>query len=415
MILRRGNIHKMYFAFLLLAWMFLFRQYLLGWNISGDPILLQSTPENHVELKNQIETILTDGLFETTEREKIEDIIDLSDQLLMSKGPFEFLWNFKNPCFLSDESGIRCLPYFHIIGGEKCGTTDLFYRLKLHPEISWEHEKSINYFHLKRFATGINHWTFERYLGQFSESAQVIGTTFSMEHCSESVKKCAYHPIITGDGSAQMLGDKQYKFFSNNITQKEPNLTNADILFHLNPKTKFIIILRNPIERAYSDYYFNSWYRGLFTASLEHFHTTMAEQISNFTTCCQTASIISCAYKHGDVPYKERILRHGIYYIFVKDWLRVFPREQILILRFEDMTKNKRQIYRQIQTFLGIRQLSTAEEDRVMSQPIMNQRPLKLRLIGDMYPKTRVLLEKFYAPHNAELARFLKDSRFLWH
>lgn len=46
----------------------------------------------------------------------------------------KFLENFRNPCW--EEAGrLRCLPYFHIIGVCKTGTTDLFERLSRHPQI----------------------------------------------------------------------------------------------------------------------------------------------------------------------------------------------------------------------------------------------------------------------------------------
>ncbi|KAK3587238.1 hypothetical protein CHS0354_030425 [Potamilus streckersoni] len=263
-------------------------------------------PDKHRELRKPLE-ISPAQLFKQFEKSgKLEDIIHWSDQYLMTKGPFHFLMNYTNPCFFSDDGGLRCLPYFFIIGGVKCGTTDLYYSLKQHPEISWEHEKEINYFVNRRFSTGADHWTFERYLDEFSKSTGVIGTTYSMTPCTGSWNNCNYHYMITGDGSARMLCDKQYQLFNDTMTQMEPTLTNADILFHLNPNTKVIILLRNPIERAYSDYHFNSWARRLFNASLEHFHTTMVEQISSFTKCCQTASTRSCAYQHGEVPYKVK-------------------------------------------------------------------------------------------------------------
>lgn len=58
-----------------------------------------------------------------------------------------FLKNFKNPCWYepsgknqSSSSSVqnkilRCLPYFHIFGVCKTGTTDLFFRLIQHPQI----------------------------------------------------------------------------------------------------------------------------------------------------------------------------------------------------------------------------------------------------------------------------------------
>ncbi|KAK3587240.1 hypothetical protein CHS0354_030427 [Potamilus streckersoni] len=414
MIIKRRWKHTVCFVLILSLWMLVIYRF-LRWSEQEDSRLLhQGVPDKHAYLRKPSEMSTAEHFGQFERSEKIEDIINWSDQYLMTKGPFQFLENFRNPCFFSDVGRLSCLPYFFIIGEPKCGTTDLYVSLRQHPEISWEHKKEVNYFSNRRFETGSNYWTFERYLDEFLRSTAAISTTISRIPCRDSWKDCDYHPLITGDGTVRMLGDKQYEFFRNNITQKEPNLTNADILFHLNPNTKLIIILRNPIERAYSDYHFNSWVRRLFNASLEHFHTTMVEQISRFTKCCQATSIRSCAYQHGEVPFKERFLRLGVYYIFIKDWLRVFPRHQILILRFEDWAKNKRQTYNEILKFLDIRQLTIAEENLLVSRPNLNQRPSYLQMIGDMYPKTRELLRGFYAPHNEELARLLSDSRFLW-
>ncbi|KAL0169330.1 hypothetical protein M9458_033926, partial [Cirrhinus mrigala] len=43
------------------------------------------------------------------------------------------------PAHLHQHAGrqyrLRCLPFFYIIGQPKCGTTDLYDRLRLHPEV----------------------------------------------------------------------------------------------------------------------------------------------------------------------------------------------------------------------------------------------------------------------------------------
>jgi hypothetical protein len=41
----------------------------------------------------------------------------------------------------SNATGMFCLPYFHIIGVSKCGTTDLFRRLLFHPHVAPTHNK----------------------------------------------------------------------------------------------------------------------------------------------------------------------------------------------------------------------------------------------------------------------------------
>lgn len=42
--------------------------------------------------------------------------------------------NLKNPCWNNDEK-LHCLPYSYILGQPKCGTSDLYERLKRHPDI----------------------------------------------------------------------------------------------------------------------------------------------------------------------------------------------------------------------------------------------------------------------------------------
>lgn len=46
---------------------------------------------------------------------------------------------------------LRCLPRFYIIGQPKCGTTDLYDRLRLHPEVKFSAIKEPHWWTRKRF------------------------------------------------------------------------------------------------------------------------------------------------------------------------------------------------------------------------------------------------------------------------
>ncbi|KAL0178827.1 hypothetical protein M9458_024269, partial [Cirrhinus mrigala] len=46
---------------------------------------------------------------------------------------------------------LRCLPYFYIIGQPKCGTTDLYERLRLHPDVLLTPPKEPHWWTRKRF------------------------------------------------------------------------------------------------------------------------------------------------------------------------------------------------------------------------------------------------------------------------
>ena len=40
----------------------------------------------------------------------------------------------RNPCWFENKK-LRCIPYYHILGVSKCGTTDIYNRLVKHPHI----------------------------------------------------------------------------------------------------------------------------------------------------------------------------------------------------------------------------------------------------------------------------------------
>ena len=49
-------------------------------------------------------------------------------------------------------------------------------------------------------------------------------------------------------------------------------------------------------------------------------------------------------------------LRIGMYYPFIADWLRVFPRDQIKVVRYEDYISRPSEIINEVCKFLEIRE-----------------------------------------------------------
>lgn len=94
------------------------------------------------------------------------------------------------------------------------------------------------------------------------------------------------------------------------------------------PDVKIIACLRNPVDRAYSDYRYNIQWNGRFKI-FNDFEDTMK----------------------NDLDFVER----GFYYKQLKNYFEIFPREQILILFFEDLKKNPRDFIQKIYEFLGVK------------------------------------------------------------
>ena len=49
-------------------------------------------------------------------------------------------------------------------------------------------------------------------------------------------------------------------------------------------------------------------------------------------------------------------LHEGFYSIYMEDWIRIFPPEQFLVMRFEDYVKNTVPVLNAIYDFLDIRE-----------------------------------------------------------
>lgn len=61
-----------------------------------------------------------------------------SGKIYQMEEPRNYIKETKNPCWYDkpdQKRGLCCLPYFYIAGVAKCGTTDMNYRLMLHPDV----------------------------------------------------------------------------------------------------------------------------------------------------------------------------------------------------------------------------------------------------------------------------------------
>lgn len=116
------------------------------------------------------------------------------------------------------------IPNFFIVGAPKCGSTALYNYLKQHPEVFMSTPKELNYFTYNElnaqnlYYSDIRISNRESYLKIFSRAKD-------------------YHKVV-GEASVS------YLFY--------PNTPNR--LFEFNDMSKIVIILRDPVQRAWSHY-----------------------------------------------------------------------------------------------------------------------------------------------------------------
>jgi len=239
-------------------------------------------------------------------------------------------------------------PDFLAIGAEKSGTSSLYLYLVQHPQILEPTQKEIYYF------THYFDLTIDWYLAHFPP-----------------IPKKAVS-FLTGEATPH------YLYNSNNAAQR---------IFDLFPDIKLIAILRNPIERAISDYH-QSVRLGRETRSLELAITSEIEIIGNFKNPLQADR----TYWSSQKGYLFR----GLYIYFLEQWMALFPKEQFLILNSEYFFTNPGSQMKQVFDFLGLPDHQLSEYIKYNSghyEPIDDL--LRSKLIA------------FFEPHNQKLEKYL--------
>ncbi|XP_046546405.1 carbohydrate sulfotransferase 15-like [Haliotis rubra] len=196
-----------------------------------------------------------------------------------------------------------------------------------------------------------------------------------------------------GDGTpVDFYNFMRWKRIPQNAGLKEPVVLKPHLMKHVYKDPKFIIILRNPTERLYSDYIFLKH-----GDSPQSFHKDVLRAIEIEEDCMRNNS--------------TRIFI-GYYSVFMKEWLNVFSRKHFLVLRTEDYNSDMEGALREVYDYLN---LNYTEDflNKIARIPHMHVTEKKKKA-GPMLEKTRILLDNLYRPYLSELADILQDRKFLW-
>ncbi|CAL8368956.1 unnamed protein product [Gadus morhua 'NCC'] len=444
------------FLFGLTLSFFIVASYILTWDKTG--ILITPAP-SPLRPSLDMRSLLRNILFKldyTPRRVPDEREVIGSDPELFSAIPQRFLPQVKNPCWLAEylsEPGadpyrrnlftlrsksfktvcdnmrtsfqghlhhrdgkvyrLRCLPYFYIIGQPKCGTTDLFHRLRLHGEIKFTTMKEPHWWTRKRFGyirfkDGLKaRFPLEDYLDLFDMAAHRI-----QEHMlANSSTENSEVQFITGEASASTMWDNQaWSYLHGDKEEAEPLLLAQDFIHTVQPNAKIIIMLRDPVERLYSDYL----YFKVANKSMEDFHQKVIDSLQLFQACLLNSTLRYCVYNTDLSNAMPVRLNLGMYVVFLLDWFTVFQKDQILILPLEEYAANLGATIQKVFEFLNVGSLSEQAVAAVTRRPMSNARRAADRRLGPMLNATRALLRDFHRPFNSKLARLLDHKAFLW-
>ncbi|XP_071506031.1 heparan sulfate glucosamine 3-O-sulfotransferase 1-like [Diadema antillarum] len=195
----------------------------------------------------------------------------------------------------------------------------------------------------------------------------------------------------------------------------------AERLHRRMPETKFIVILRDPVKRAISDYVHmrhvddNSPNGAkLVRRGKLHLMSPRYELMNSFAE--------SVLFPNGSVREYNCLVDSGIYVKYFRRWLELFPPDQFLVLDGEEFVKNPSPTISRVERFLGVKPYFTAdhfyyaEEKRFycLKKPLNTcMSKGKGRPHPEVSENTLATLRQYYHPHNIALEKLL-NMTFSW-
>ena len=220
-----------------------------------------------------------------------------------------------------------------------------------------------------------------------------------------------------------------------NILQGKSTEDNTYLLPHklnyLIPNAKLLIIMRNPVERLWSDLF---CFTGAKEVDLFNFHNIILKSIKWWNKCVSKYKEIYCAfgYNFTDLPVPGFTTRYGterggpiwqdnaadririsIYSVFIEYWMQVIPKSNFCFINLEEYSKHPEDYLEQkVFPFLEVGKIADFVKIPKTRETVSNKNKVKAKF--SMLNETRAVLVEFYRPFNQKLARLLNDDSYLW-
>lgn len=242
-------------------------------------------------------------------------------------------------------------PDFIIIGSPRCGTTSLYKYITSHPQILAAANKEICFFS-EHFNKG-----FAWYQAHFP-------------------------PLI--DSQHFLTGEATPTYLTHPLA--------AERLYECLPKVKLIVILRNPGDRAFSHY------QMLVRRGTERrsFESAIDSELKLLAGATETSLEDRSYWKDCHYIYKS------LYFNSLKQWIKIFPKQQFLILQSEEFYANPAATLKQVFEFLDLADFQLGNYQKYNGA---NYQP------GDDAVNQR--LREYFQLHNRKLTEYL-NREFSW-
>lgn len=206
------------------------------------------------------------------------------------------------------------LPTFLIVGVQKAGTTSIYNYLKEHPQVYMSPVKETNF--LER--------DWEKLI---AENSNIKNRTSTFDD---------YCKLFAGVKNEIAIGEAS----PNYIFHYE---SSAPRIKKYTPDAKLILVLRNPIERAYSDY-------------LMHLRDAIGSEVKSLREQIEKS------------PSTSFILKKGLYYTPIKYYLDFFDTEKIQVFLYDDLCNDAQKFMSEIYEYIDVEKNFIADVSRKNQQ-----------------------------------------------
>ncbi len=225
-------------------------------------------------------------------------------------------------------------PHFLLIGAQKAGTTWMDRNLRIHPDIWLPPEKEMHYFDLPKnipfiffvFASerGDRHWVIKRLKKAYRRAKANPATRAWHQRYYFLPRTDSWYKALFTPDNGQIAGELTPHY----AVMSEKKIAHVHALA---PAMKIIYLLRNPIERMWSQaaMEFSDWsgYQGI---------QTMDEQAIIKFLC------------------SPKRLAHSHYFNNLQRWEKYYSPEQIFPCFFEDIADAPERLLKSVFQFLGV-------------------------------------------------------------
>ena len=227
-------------------------------------------------------------------------------------------------------------PNLFIVGAAKAGTTSLYNYLEAHPEIYMSPIKEplffgedVSFSDFREDHQRNTKMDFRDYLAK---------KPLKKRHIAFVEKQKDYLALFKEANNLPILGEASTSYLYSEKAAKE--------IYDFNPKAKVIIILRDPVERTAS-HFLMDYARG------NQDDINIKKVLERDYNTVPKGYCISNLY-----------IDLSLYYDQVQRYLSVFPKDQILILHYDDLIGHTKAILEKIFTFLKVENITVVQTSK---------------------------------------------------